>query len=420
MERDNKLLNARYALQDTSFRSATADAIAINDSSSAHAVARSDRQLIAPSAPSPAIRRAHLTRPSRYSSNSITLTSLTAALIAPTLLQKTSNLKPVAMAIGDSSTTKANMTISSATTKTYVQLCGYQATFDAEFNAKATALSIKKYWSRETTLCHIVALRFQYIKCAIREAHAFRAAQAQQDDGDDDGDDDDHDNDSNQDDFDLSDDDSNASATDSDSSNSDDHDSPDKDANDDHVSDMSMHLNSKTNVALADLTFPTMTDILYSQEIFIIDTAATIDTTPHNYGLFDTGSIHNKVITMGNQTVANIDLIGKLKVIFSNKYDHLLYNGVLSHIAYTPACAYNLFSVLQRMRDGWSIRNDATNMWLEKPNKHSIVFDIVIPTKRGQLYCIHLRRQQTTLNAQAPISDNRSRRHCQDQPGTPF
>ena len=53
---------------------------------------------------------------------------------------------------------------------------------------------------------------------------------------------------------------------------------------------------------------------------------------------------------------------------------------------------YNLFSLSKLMQDGWKLSGDVRAMQLTK-GQATINFDIVIPTKKGAIYCAYIKRK---------------------------
>ena len=55
-----------------------------------------------------------------------------------------------------------------------------------------------------------------------------------------------------------------------------------------------------------------------------------------------------------------------------------------------------LFSITRRLRQGFQLGGDKNCIWLEKSGK-KIVFDIVIPTPKGAIYCAYLKRKNVEV-----------------------
>ena len=51
-----------------------------------------------------------------------------------------------------------------------------------------------------------------------------------------------------------------------------------------------------------------------------------------------------------------------------------------------PAANFSLFSITERQKEGWNIHGDDKAIWLTKVSS-KVMFDIVINTPRGALFC---------------------------------
>jgi hypothetical protein len=64
----------------------------------------------------------------------------------------------------------------------------------------------------------------------------------------------------------------------------------------------------------------------------------------------------------------------------------------LKGVKYVPNSEYNLFSVTQRVKQGWEVGgNRETGLFLKK-GEHKIVFDIIIQGGSGLIACMYLKR----------------------------
>jgi hypothetical protein len=141
------------------------------------------------------------------------------------------------------------------------------------------------------------------------------------------------------------------------------------------------------------MTFCNHTKMLMDPNLWIGDTGATIHSTP-----YDIGGINLRPAgRMDGITVGNGDFVSAQKIVdivstvVTNK-------GVeketvqMTDVAVHPKSAFNLFSITKMMKQGWKVGNDhPNNMWLAKDG-NKLVFDIVIPTNKGMMLCIYLKR----------------------------
>jgi hypothetical protein len=59
---------------------------------------------------------------------------------------------------------------------------------------------------------------------------------------------------------------------------------------------------------------------------------------------------------------------------------------------------FNLFSLALMQMKGWLSHGDNKKTWLKK-GKETIMFDIVVPTPKGVVFCMHYNRHAEMMNA---------------------
>ena len=151
----------------------------------------------------------------------------------------------------------------------------------------------------------------------------------------------------------------------------------------------------KVEFLLGALTFPEETGLLDDPNVWIADTAATVHMTPYRTG---TSNVRKATgadsITMGNgnqEKAAEVaDIVGNM----CDKYGNEIGVAKLSDVTILPTGKYNLFSVTQMMKRGWNLKGDKEALVLEK-GEQQIVFDICIPTPKGMLFAMYVKRVQT-------------------------
>ena len=65
---------------------------------------------------------------------------------------------------------------------------------------------------------------------------------------------------------------------------------------------------------------------------------------------------------------------------------------VLTDVTVTPEGSYNLFSLTKRMKNGRELFGDSTKLGIRKGDKE-VIFDIVINTRMGALFCAYMKRK---------------------------
>ena len=67
----------------------------------------------------------------------------------------------------------------------------------------------------------------------------------------------------------------------------------------------------------------------------------------------------------------------------------------MTNVALVPDCAFNLFIISKRLKQGWSLGGDACALELISPNgKNGIKFDIRISMPNGMLFATYMKQTQ--------------------------
>ena len=126
-----------------------------------------------------------------------------------------------------------------------------------------------------------------------------------------------------------------------------------------------------------------MTD---TPNIWIADSGASMHTTPHIVGMTDLSTLTSK-IDVATGPVAKQVQVGKLKGQVIQQDGTKSPTVMLQHVTHLPTGRHNLWSISKMLQDGWTMAGDSTKIVLNK-NGLSIIFDIVVPTTIGCLYCL--------------------------------
>ena len=140
--------------------------------------------------------------------------------------------------------------------------------------------------------------------------------------------------------------------------------------------------------------FPDSYDLLQMPEIWIGNTAATTDMTPHRMGMTEVanpqGDIH---VVMGNKQVEKSTAVGNISSIVCDNQGHEQISVKMTDVALVPDCAFNLFSLSKRLKKGWSLQGNADALTLSSPDgARKLRFDIKITTPNGVLFAIYMKR----------------------------
>jgi hypothetical protein len=132
--------------------------------------------------------------------------------------------------------------------------------------------------------------------------------------------------------------------------------------------------------------------LLEDPNLFIGDTGGTCDMTAHIIGLQNVQEAKksdDSTDASGNTMRAT--KIGKVRGKICDKFGKEVQSVTLPNVAYMPNTKFNLFSISQRAQKGWKVEINKKEMTLTKGDQR-VIFDIIIPTPKGALYCIYIKR----------------------------
>gem|GEM_PF-6951265 len=152
---------------------------------------------------------------------------------------------------------------------------------------------------------------------------------------------------------------------------------------------------ASSEISTAGLTMSQKSFILKDPNIWIGDTGATSDSTFNDMGMQNCKETKSSV-TMGKGKSVHPKKVGDIAVTVHNKNGNEMFNAKMTDVAYIPEANFNLFSITRRLRQGFQLGGDKNCIWLEKSGI-KIVFDIVIPTPKGAIYCAYLKRKNVEV-----------------------
>jgi hypothetical protein len=110
-------------------------------------------------------------------------------------------------------------------------------------------------------------------------------------------------------------------------------------------------------------------------------------------------------ITMGNGIAEKAALIGELTGTICDKNGDELTTATMSDVVYLPTGQFNLFSLTKMTTNqGWILGGDDKGIWLTKGDK-KLLFDIAIPTPKGMLFAMYIKRDIGKEMAQAMVDE---------------
>ena len=149
---------------------------------------------------------------------------------------------------------------------------------------------------------------------------------------------------------------------------------------------------SRVELLLCTMDFQTEIELLNDPDVWIGDTGATVHMSPHKGGMTNVrqGSKEDAV-TMGNKQVEQATEIADIPGMVCDKNGNKLHRTILKDVAIVPNSGYNLFSLTKMMSDGWILIGEKNSLKLKKDDTE-INFDIAIPTPRGMIYAMKIKR----------------------------
>ena len=96
-------------------------------------------------------------------------------------------------------------------------------------------------------------------------------------------------------------------------------------------------------------------------------------------------------------------MIADIPGTMCDKDGNELNQGTLKNVNLLPTGKFNLFSLSKMLRLGWKMGGDDTEIWHKSGDK-KISFDIIIPTPKGSLYVMYMKRTGAINNEKANAS----------------
>eukprot|EP00957_Ditylum_brightwellii_P203027 15332909-Ditylum_brightwellii.AAC.1 len=120
------------------------------------------------------------------------------------------------------------------------------------------------------------------------------------------------------------------------------------------------------------MVFANNSNILKDPIVFIGDTGATCDSTFSKIGLTNkqqAGKLDNIVDLSGNGIKGNV--VGDMPSIVCNKNGQEKLDVIIKGIMHLPQAGYILFSITNRLEEGWTLGDGTEAIWFTKGKKKS-------------------------------------------------
>ena len=118
-------------------------------------------------------------------------------------------------------------------------------------------------------------------------------------------------------------------------------------------------------------------------DLWIADTGASVPMTPYVNKLTNTEQSNNMgTVTMGNGSQEDVQLTGEVVGMFKGKENDKLVR--IRNVAHLKNGKFNLFSILQMLKQGWVMHGTKEMITISKDNMR-LEFGIKILTSKGVL-----------------------------------
>jgi hypothetical protein len=148
------------------------------------------------------------------------------------------------------------------------------------------------------------------------------------------------------------------------------------------------------------LSFPKARDLLDDLNVWIADTAASCDSTPHSRGAVNVRRGNGGVI-FGDGKNSDADEIFDLPGMITDQSGNEKLHATLQNVKHVRSAKFNLFSLTKRQKDSWLLNSNSEKIWITK-GEHKIVFDIRIETPEGLIFTLYHKQKGDKVNAAGP------------------
>jgi hypothetical protein len=124
---------------------------------------------------------------------------------------------------------------------------------------------------------------------------------------------------------------------------------------------------SRVEVLLCALTFPTTQALLDDPNVWIGDTAATVHMTPYGNGMTNMRKAkQDESVMMRNKQVEKTTKFGDITGNLCDKHGFELMPATLKDVNLVPGSGNNLFSLTKLVKSGWKLAGDDNMLTLKK------------------------------------------------------
>jgi hypothetical protein len=149
-------------------------------------------------------------------------------------------------------------------------------------------------------------------------------------------------------------------------------------------------------------------ELATDEELWIADTGCTAHVTFSRTGLTNLRSgNHGDTFTMGNGQREKALYVGTLQCQYKN------IDVSIANVSYSENAKFNLFSINSLLANGWILHGDNKGLILRKGDV-MITFDIIVPTRKGKLFCTRIKRREAANEVSLLTSNDDDIRNTQE------
>jgi hypothetical protein len=115
------------------------------------------------------------------------------------------------------------------------------------------------------------------------------------------------------------------------------------------------------------MSFPKALDILDDPNVWIADTAASCNSTPHSKGAVNVRKGNGGVIFSDGKN-NEADEIFDLPGVITDQNGNEKLPATLQNVKHVRSAKFNLFSLTKRQKAGWLLNGDSEKIWITKGN----------------------------------------------------
>jgi hypothetical protein len=151
--------------------------------------------------------------------------------------------------------------------------------------------------------------------------------------------------------------------------------------------------------------------ILTDPNVWIADTGTTVHSSPHEWGMQNKRK-DDSGIAVGNGVTEKTSVTADIAGSICDKYGTQMQETLLTEVTLLSNGPFNLFSVGRITNKlGWLLHGDRDKFWLEK-NGNKVVFDIVVQTPKGAVYCMYFKRTAEGAEVGGAMVESKMTMNC--------